>query len=813
MAIAAGWLALALLAQGDVESRVEATLRQMTLEEKIDLIGGVDGFYVRGVPRLNVPRLKMSDGPVGVRNYGPTTAYPATLALAATFDPELARKFGTAIGRDSRARGVHIWLAPGVNLARVPQNGRNFEYLGEDPLVAGKLAAGIIRGVQSQGVVATVKHFAGNEHEDDRNRDSSVIDERTLRELYLRPFERAVKEGNVWAVMSGYNLLNGTYCAEHPWLVDQVLKKEWGFKGIYMSDWGAVHSTLGTFRHGLDLEMPGPDFLNQKAIKPLLEKGEVSVAMLDDKVRRILRLTYAMEFDKRPQEDKSIPAADATSEAAALAVAREGTVLLQNRNGLLPLDRGRVRKILVVGPNGEPGAFGGGGSSYTTPSHRTHLVQAIRAAAGSGVDVRFRLGLPDPIASVKATDLYLPDQPTVKGVRAEYFANVNLQGTPAVVREDPRIDFKWNAPPAAGLGNTQYSVRWTGAYRPQKAGDHLFVARSDDGIRVSVDGKRVIDSWGDRGATTDVATVKLEAGRSYRIVVEYYQGGGEAEARFGIMPGGWSIERDLPSAEVKSADVVVIASGLNDRLEGEGFDRPFRLPAGQEALLKHVLALNPRTVIVNNSGGPVDLAPFTSKAGAILQAWYPGMNGNQAVAEILFGTTNPSGKLPLSWPGDLRGTYYESAYPSKGRQMPYREGLFMGYRWFDANKNTPLFPFGKGLSYTTFALSKPEAKVAGEMIEIAVTVKNTGRRAGTETVQVYSGYVKESIPRPIRELRGFSRTRLQPGEERRIHLSIPKSDLAYYSVREKGWRLEKGAVNFWIGTSSRDLPLRLQLEL
>lgn len=802
------------MAQGDVESRVESTLRQMTLEEKITLIGGEDNFYVRGVPRLGVPRLRMSDGPVGVHNYGTTTAYPATLALAATFDEAIARRFGTAIGRDARARGVHIWLAPGVNLARVPQNGRNFEYLGEDPLVAGKLAVGIIQGVQSQGVVATVKHFAGNEHEDDRNRDSSVIDERTLRELYLRPFERAVKEGHVWAVMSGYNLLNGTYCAEHPWLVDQVLKKEWGFKGVFMSDWGAVHSTLGTLRHGLDLEMPGPEYLNQKTIKPLLEKGEVPMAALDEKVRRILRLTYAMEFDKRHQEDKSIPKVDATSEAAALAVAREGTVLLQNRNGVLPLDRARVRRILVVGPNAEPGSFGGGGSSYTAPPHKVNLVEAIRAAAGSGADVKFRLGVPDPIGAVRMTELFLPDKPTVKGVRAEYFANVRLEGTPAVVREDPRIDFAWKDAPAAGLGRTQYSVRWTGLYRATKAGDHLFAARSDDGIRVSVDGKRVIDSWSDRGAATDAATVRLEAGKTYRVVVEYYQSGGDAEARFGIMPGGWSMERDLPAAEVKSADVVVIATGLNDRLEGEGFDRPFRLPTGQEALLRHVLALNPRTVVVNNSGGPVDLAEFAPRAGAILQAWYPGMNGNQAVAEILFGATNPSGKLPLSWPQTLKGTYYESAYPSKGRQMPYLEGLFMGYRWFDAKGKAPLFPFGAGLSYTTFALAKPEIRGTGDAIEVALRVKNTGRRAGTETVQVYSGYVKnDAIPRPVRELRAFARVALQPGEEKLVRLSIPKSDLAYYNVAEKGWTLEKGAVDVWVGTSSRNLPHRGRIEL
>ncbi|RYG64482.1 glycoside hydrolase family 3 protein, partial [bacterium] len=346
------------------------------------------------IPKLGLPKMRMSDGPVGVRNFGPTTAYPATLALAASFSPELGRRYGEAIGRDARARGVYIQLAPAVNLARVPQNGRNFEYLGEDPLVAARMAVGYIQGVQSQGVSATVKHYVGNEHENDRNKDSSEIADRPLRELYLRPFEAAVSEGRVQCVMSSYNLFRGTYTTANAPLVQGILKGEWGFAGIYMSDWGAAHETLGTVRNGLDLEMPGPEFMNAAAIMPLLKSGQVTEAMIDDKVRRILRVAYTMGWDAGPQEDPTIGKPDPANEATALDVARQGTVLLKNVGATLPLGP-NTRRILVIGPNATPAVTGGGGSSYTDPTKPLSLAEAITKAAPAGTQVTVKRGVPD----------------------------------------------------------------------------------------------------------------------------------------------------------------------------------------------------------------------------------------------------------------------------------------------------------------------------------------------------------------------------------------------------------------------------------
>ena len=792
------------LSDPKIEARVDAALARMSLDEKIAMIGGVDGFNIRAAPSLGLPKVLMSDGPVGVRNYGKTTAYPAGLLLAATFSPELGRAYGVGLGRDARSRGVSILLAPGVNLQRTVQNGRSFEYLGEDPFLTSRMAVGYIQGVQSQGVVATVKHFVGNEHETDRNNDDSIIAERPLREMYLRPFRAAVEEGKVGAVMSSYNLFRGVHTSESAYLVQDILKGEWGFRGIYMSDWGASHSTIGTFRNGLDLEMPGPEFFDPAKLRPLLASGELSVANLDDKVRRILRTELAFGFDKRPQLDASIPKADPQNEGTALAVARAGTVLLQNKGGLLPLGS-RARRIVVVGPNAEPAVTGGGGSSYTDPSTPIALAEAVRRVAGPDVQVSVRRGIPSPEVAFGRTDFRTPEG--APGLKGEYFANKTLAGAPALTRTDARVDFDWNGGPGPGISDHDFSVRWTGSYTPRTSGEATIAARTDDGVRVYVDDKLVVDSWIDRGAATDLKAMRFEAGRTYRIRVDYYQGGGAAVARFGIASPE-DLKTDLSDAEIRGADAVIIASGLNPNMEGEGFDRAFALPDDQVALLRRIVGLTSRAVIVNNSGGPVDLSPVAERAGGIVQAFYPGGNGNLAVAEILFGKTNPSGKLPMTWPRSLAGTYYAAAYPSKNKRMVYDEGLYIGYRWFQKNNVRPLFPFGHGLSYTTFRLSDLRLKPTADGAEATVTVRNTGRMAGAEVVQVYAGYAKSAVERPVRELKGFARVELASGESRAVTIPIPRDWLAYWDVRAKAFRVEPGRVEVSVGSSSADRPLR-----
>jgi beta-glucosidase len=376
------------------EKRIDAILTEMTVEEKVDLLAGVDFFYLRGVPRLDVPRLRMIDGPMGVRNDGPATAFPGGIALAATWNTALAERIGVEFGRDTRAKGGHFLLAPGVNIYRAPVIGRNFEYLGEDPFLAGKMAVGFIKGVQSQGVSATVKHFAANNSEFDRNHTDSIVDERTLREIYLPAFEAAIKEGKVGAIMDGYNLTNGDYMSQHAYLNNDVAKGEWGFDGVIMSDWISTYDAIGMANGGLDIEMPYPTHFNRETLIPALKSGEVSLAALDDKVRRILRVTERFGWLDREQLDLSIPRYNEAGRQAALQGAREGTVLLKNENALLPIDSAKTTTILVVGPNVHPAVVGGGGSSKTEPFTSVSILAGLVANAGTDTKVLHTQGIP-----------------------------------------------------------------------------------------------------------------------------------------------------------------------------------------------------------------------------------------------------------------------------------------------------------------------------------------------------------------------------------------------------------------------------------
>lgn len=793
-------IAFAVSQQSGEFTSVEEPLRRMTLEQKLDLVAGVDGFYIRAIPEAGLPRLKMSDGPVGVRNDGPTTAYPAGFTLAATWDADLARRFGTAIGRDARARGVHIWLGPGVNLARVQQNGRNFEYLGEDPYLAGRMATEIVRGVEAQGVAATVKHYAGNEHESDRNNDDSRIDERTLRELYIKPFEMVVRDAKPGAVMTSYNLLNGVHASESRHLMTDILKGEWGFDGIVMSDWGGVHSAEAPFLNGLDLEMPDPRWMNRKNLLAKLQSGELPVALLDDKVRRILRVAYRMGWAKRDQRDPSIPLDDPQNAATALQAAREGMILLKNQGGVLPL---KGKRILVVGPNAEPAITGGGGSAYTTPVRSVSVLEAMRRLAPKGTTIDYRTGVPGPDQAFATTRF---DEP----LKLEAFGNVNLSGDPYAVTNANSV----SAP--AGQDYRDYSVRWTGRYTPKESGAHELVMRTDDGMRVFIDGKKVFDEWHDQAATTYRVPIQLTAGKSVVVVVEYYQGKGDAVARFGIVRSMTaSLEDELPTNQVREADAVVACvgfKGYGEPYEGEGSDRSWELPAEQVAMLRRLVSLNKKVVVVLNAGAGVATKDWIGQAAGFVHAGYPGGEGNLALAEILYGKANFGGKLPTSFPADLAGTYYADAYPSKGHVMEYREGPFMGYRWFDRNGAKPLYPFGFGLSYTKFALSKPSV-TANESVTVRLTVKNTGPMTGAETVQVYAEPPKGPVERAPRELRAFAKARLSPNESRVLTISFPKRDLARYDASKKTWVVDPGVYRLRIGTSSRSLPITLSVKV
>jgi len=778
----------------------------MTLDDKVDLISDCDGYYSKAIPSVGIPRLRGSDGPVGLRLDGPTTAYPATVALAASFDPELAHRFGVAAGRDARRQGVHLWWAPGVNLARIPQNGRNFEYMGEDPYLAARTVVQVIKGVQSQGVVATVKHFAANNHEQDRGIDSSEVDERTLRELYFKPFEAAIKEGGALCVMCAYNRINATYCSQNEFLLNEVLKKDWGFKGFVVSDYGATHSTLPALMAGLDVEMPGGYNFNRAKIEPLVQSGQLPMAVLNDKVRRILRVIYTMGFDKRDQTDPSIPRDDPANEAVALQIAREGTVLLKNRDHLLPLGP-HTKTILVVGPNASPPVTGGGGSSYTEPAEKVSLLDAVRSQAGPAFHVVYMpLVMTISHKALQFDGFYLPDDPAKKGLFQEHWNNETLSGEPDESKTIEKIDLAADDDHAP----QHFSMRWTAIARFPESGRYMAWSNSDDGIRVWVDGKLIINDWSNHGSRLDSAPFDAVEGQDYKVKIEYFQGTGSSYAQFGFGPRQLDLDKELPTAEIKAADAVVAAVGFNPSLESEGLDRPFALPNSQEQLLEHLVKLNPHTIVVNNSGAGVDMSQWADKAGAILQAWYPGGIGNRAIAEILFGKTNPSGKLPTTFPRTLKGTYYEHAYPPISHRIFYREGLFMGYRWFDANGVVPLFPFGFGLSYTTFSLSNPAIRRDKDVVHVSVWLKNTGWRAGAETVQVYGSRPRGgAVPNgPEKELAAFKRVTLAAGARERVDLEVKLSDLATFEVAGHRWVLWPGRYGLAIGTSSRDLPLR-----
>jgi beta-glucosidase len=797
------------LADRNIDATINATLARMSIEDKIDLIGGNDGYFSRAFPQFGIPRMKWSDGPVGMRTNGPAPAYPATVALAATWNPTLAERFGASIGRDGRERGNNTWFAPGVNLARIPQCGRNFEYLGEDPILASRIVVPMIEGCQSQGVAACVKHFALNEHEEDRGSDSSDADERTMRELYFRPFEAAVKEAKTWCLMCAYNKVNQTWCSENPTLLTDILKREWGFQGIVLSDYGATHHTLGAVNAGTDIELPGGPYFNRNAILPLIASGQVKESTIDDKVRRFLRVMYSMDFDLRPQKVTSIESDPAESEATALEIAREGTVLLQNKRDSLPLNPSQVRRIAVVGPNADPAVTGGGGSSYTTPATKMSLLEAIKAQAGPGTTVIYH-SLVDDLADTafRYAGFTLPDGSGNPGLRHDHWNNETLSGTPDHTDVVRSVDYNLDDDHAP----QRFSARWTANATFDKSGTIMAVSRSDDGIRVWIDDKQVIDHWNNHGAADDIAGFTVEKGKSYRVRVDYFQDRGSSVAKFGFAWPGAALDRDDVRRDITTADAVICSVGFNDSIETEGRDRTFALPGDQEGMLERLVKMNPRTIVVNNSGAGVDMSPWADRAGAIVQAWYPGGVGSQAVAEILFGKVNPSGKLPTTFPRTLKGTYYESAYPPVNGTCVYTEGLFMGYRWFDEYKAAPLFPFGFGLSYTTFRLGTPKTSRNDRIVDIDVQVKNTGHVTGAETVQAYV-QPPGGISRPVRELKAFSRVSAAPGSDAVAKLRIRLDDLRYWDPSRHAWRTEPGTYTVWIGTSSRDLSRKVSFKL
>ncbi|MGA7107785.1 MAG: glycoside hydrolase family 3 C-terminal domain-containing protein [Terracidiphilus sp.] len=705
-----------------VEQRVADLLKRMTLEEKATMLSGSGWMESAPIERLGIPAIKMADGPLGVRSWvgssaltsatnAPvkveTTSFPSGVAMAATWDTDLVEREGQAIGQEVKALGRDMILGPTVNINRQPLWGRNFEGYGEDPYLSGKLGVAYIKGVQGEGVIPSLKHFDANNEEYERHRVNATIDERTLHEIYFPAFKAAVEEGGVWNVMSAYNKLNGVHCGENDYLLDTVLKKEFGFKGFVVSDWGSTYSTAATVNAGMDLEMPGgppmekwmenPRTLESGngdgwlvAAKVLAEvkAGNIKEAAIDDNVSRILRVIFLSGIFDHPHAGGG--AVDTPAErAVARAGATEGIVLLKNDGGLLPLDATKIHSIAVIGPNAVIARTGGGGSSLVRPKYSISPLDGIKERAGkASVQVSSALG-------------------------------VGMEG------EDAAQD------------------------TPDARAQAL---------------KQAVDA-------------------------------------------------------AAHADVAVVVVGRYSKLESEGFDvKTMDLPAGQDELIAAVEQANPHTVVVLNTGDPVTMTKWIERTPALVDMWYGGQEGGHALAAILFGDANPSGKLPVTLPKRYEDNPAAANYPGKNLEVHYAEGIYVGYRYYDTKGVEPQFPFGYGLSYTKFAYSdlklrKVEFAGKNPIWNFTVNVRNTGTRAGAEVVEVYVHDGHAKIDRPAHELKGFQRVELQPGETKAVEFSLDRAALSYWDPAMKAWHADPGTFEIEVGASSRDIRLRTPLKL
>jgi len=808
--------------KASTEVRVESLLKQMSLDEKLDQLAGTgdnDGFDTKVNDRLGIPAFKMTDGPLGVR-WEKSTSFPSGVSIAATWDTVLITRLAEALAEETHTHGRNYLLGPCININRFPAGGRNFESYGEDPYLASRLAVSYIKALQGKNVISSVKHFALNNQEWRRTEIDVQADERTMREIYLPAFEAAVKEGGVFTVMSAYNKVNGWWCSENKNLLTDILKNEWGFKGLVVSDWVSTHSTVNAANHGLDLEMPVANIYSAENLKKAIQEGKVSEEMINDKVRRILRVKFmAGLFDNVLTPDTAVLTGEAHKKLA-LDIAKESIVLLKNEKDLLPLDNTKVKKIAVIGPNAAIARVGGGGSSHVNPFYSVSPLDGIKSLVGENVEIIYAQGdeLRTPLLPSIGKQFLKPEGMAGYGLKGEYFRNTKLEGPPALTRIDSVLYFNWeDNSPAPGIDKDGFSVRWSGSLTPPLTRKYTILTASDDGVRLYIDGIKLIDNWSDHGTSVDSVKTDLVAGKSYDIKVEYYENGGEA-----VIMLGW----DLPVKKVQntmladavkaahSADVAIVFAGTSDAYESEGFDRigGLNLPGNQNELIKAIVEANPRTIVVLNTGTPVITSTWLGKVPALLEAFFPGQEGGNAIAEILFGKHNPSGKLPFSFISGYNQTPAYTGYMDKNLKAPYAEGIFVGYRYLEKNSLTPAFPFGYGLSYTTFSYSELSVVKSDKgTFLVTLKVKNTGQVAGSEIVQLYVADDHSKISRPAKELKGFAKVTLEPGEEKEITMHLNSRSFAWYDVTNKDWKVEPGNFVIMAGSSSADIRLKTDL--
>ena len=803
-------------------SHIDDLLQQMTIEEKISMLAGADLWHSVAVPRLGIPQFRVTDGPNGARgswgNMGASSvATPVGIALGATWNPDLVEKVGKVLGDELKAKGAHILLAPTVNIHRTPIAGRNFECYSEDPFLSGMLASAYIKGIQSKGVGACIKHFVANDQEFERFSISSEVDERTLREIYLEPFRIAIRNSNPWAVMSAYNRVNGVYAAENNHMLLEILKGEWKYEGIVMSDW------FGTYdkdvpNSGLDLEMPGKArWMSEEHVKRALDDGPLTEEMLDDKVTRLLGVLEKAALFANPELQPERAEDKPQHRRVIREAAREAIVLLKN-DGILPLKK--VKLIAVIGPNAETAQILGGGSSSVTPHYAVSPFEGIKNRAGDKIKVQAATGcfiyktLPPPAPETLST------ADGRRGLNLSLFNGTEFSGDPTYTDVTPRVQYGWFENTVPNVNQESFSLRLEGFFTPQKSGTHTLALSAVGWGRLYLDDKLIIDHTSDSDMAKQLtAEVKLEGGKAYPIKIEYYWKGNPRwrSLAFGHQPPH---AKDLIAEAVKLArnsDVVVLVVGLNGEWESEGFDRvDMKLPGAQNELIERVTKANKNTIVVLNAGSPVEM-PWIDKVPAVLQLWYNSQEQGNALADVLFGDVNPSGKLPTTFPVRLEDNPAYINYPGENGKVRYGEGIFVGYRYYDKKDIAPLFPFGHGLSYTTFKYSNlrlsAKALTPNELLKVRVDVTNTGKVAGKEVVQLYVRDVQSSVARPEKELKAFTKVELAPKQTKTVTFTLDREAFWFFDVNRNTWTTEPGEFEILVGASSRDIRLKESFTL
>lgn len=813
----------------NIEERIDSLLQQMTLREKCALLSGNDSWRTVPIERLGIQSIVMTDGPHGVRatqeggrEYAPATSFPTGVSMAATWNPALIEQVGEALAEETLALGCDILLGPCVNIVRHPTAGRNFEAYSEDPYLAGKIGSAWVRGLQRKGVGASLKHYACNNQEDDRMRGSSEIDERTLREIYLAQFEEIVKETNPWTVMCSYNRINGEYASQNYYLLQGILKGEWGYDGVVVSDWGANHTIFESIQGGLDLEMPGPAKYYGRLLEEALHHWQIELEDVDDAVRRMLRLLIrAGGIDRSSRPAGSLNTA--AHQILARKAAKESITLLKNEGDVLPLEPAALKSVAVIGPMADYGAIGGGGSSFLQPPYRTTPLQGLRARLGDQVEIHYAQGCDAfhelPVLSL---DYIRPASGEGQGLRGEYFANADFSGAPVIERVDQNLGFWWMS--FAPLPETPrpFCVRWTGLLSVPVSGRYTLMSQNTGWMRLFVDGKLVLENQVDVITRFPPPQVEVEleltVGRSYELKVEYVR---TVETdhpamflRFAYTPRPEEDQRmELAVKAAQESDVALVFAGWPEGYESEGRDRPgIELTNRQDELIRLVAAANPRTVVVLNCGSPVAM-PWIEQVAGIVEAYYPGQEGGQAVASVLLGEVNPSGKLTVTFPRRIEHTpAYTNFGP--GREVAYGEGIFVGYRHYDQRRVEPLFPFGHGLSYTQFEYRDLQIDVqVRNPVKVTLQVANTGSRKGAEVVQVYVSDKQASLPRPPKELKGFVKVELEPGESQVVTFDLNPRAFAFYDPVQGDWVVEPGEFEILVGASAKDIRLRGTVSL